>query len=112
MLRRRTLVAALCAWRDARDLRQICTVLDSAADLADQEGDPKLAANLRNWCAGGRELAQRLDPTAGPAAFGAIDFDLEPGSDDLRPYLKGWSPDGPRKDYYAKSLDELCRLPA
>ncbi|WP_157110897.1 hypothetical protein [Nocardia anaemiae] len=107
MLRRRTLVAALRAWRAAQDLRQICTVLDSAAAVADQDGDPKLAVNLRNWSVGGRELAERLDPTTGLAALGVIDFDIEPAADDLRPYLKGWSPDGPHKDYHMRSLDEL-----
>ncbi|MBF6063279.1 hypothetical protein IU500_17490 [Nocardia terpenica] len=106
-LRRQTLIAALRAWRDARDLREITNVLDDAASAADREGDAVLAENLRNWCAGGRELANRLDPTTGSASLGNVAFDIEPGADDLRPFLNGWSPDGPRRDNPRKSVEQL-----
>ena len=104
MLRRRTLAAALRAWRDAQDLRDICNVLDNTAD---NDRDPKSSANLHNWSAAGRELADRLDPTRGSAALGNIAFEIEPGADDLRPYLGGWSPEGPRQEYQRKTIDEL-----
>ncbi|MGW4769844.1 hypothetical protein ACWEO2_17585 [Nocardia sp. NPDC004278] len=107
MLQRRTLVAALRAWRDAQDLREICSVLDDTASAADRQGDTRLAENLRNWGAGGRELADRLDPTMGPESLGHVTFDIEPGGDDLRPYLGGWSPDGPHQDYYQKTVEQL-----
>lgn len=107
MLQRHTLVAALRAWRDAQDLRQICLVLADAASAADASGDADRAANLRNWCTVGEALADRLDPTTGTTSVGSIDFDLEPGPDDLRPFMAGWSPNEPSKDYYRKSLEEL-----
>ncbi|MEV6321399.1 hypothetical protein AB0M45_09405 [Nocardia sp. NPDC051787] len=107
MLQRRTLFAALGAWRAARDLREICALLDGVAVGAQADGDAERAANLRSWCAAGRKLAERLDPTIGPASLGTITVDIEPGPDDMRPYLNGWRPDGPYKDYHRKSIDEL-----
>ncbi|WP_228002372.1 hypothetical protein [Nocardia australiensis] len=107
MLQRRTMVAALAAWRNAQDLREICTILDDTAAAADQRNDPHSAANLRSWCTVGRELADRLDPTTCPASLGKIPFDIEPGVDDLRLYLGGWSPDGPHQDYQRKSVERL-----
>ncbi|MGV9663779.1 hypothetical protein [Nocardia niigatensis] len=108
MLQRHTLVAALHAWHDAQGLRQICAVLADAAVAADADGDPPRAANLRSWCATGLALADRMDPTADPASLGDIDFDVEPGPDDLRPFMAGWSPNEPGKDYSRKSLEELA----
>lgn len=107
MLQRRTVVAALDAWRNAQDLREICNVLDGTAATADNSNDPDSAANLRNWCVVGRELADRLDPTKGPAALTHIAFDIEPGADDLRTFLGGWSPDGQHQDYKRKSVEQL-----
>ncbi|MGF6889443.1 hypothetical protein ABIA39_008908 [Nocardia sp. GAS34] len=107
MVRRRTLIAAVRAWRDAQDLRDICRILDDPASSAHQKGDQDLAANLREWCAGGRALADRLDPTAGPASLGHVAFDIEPGPDDICPYLDGWSPDRPHQDYHRKSVEQL-----
>ncbi|MBF6333299.1 hypothetical protein [Nocardia transvalensis] len=88
-------------------LRHICTVLGDTAAAADERRRFGLGREPANWSAGGRELAKHLDPTTGTASLGNIDFDIEPGPDDLRPYLNGWSPDDPHKDYHRKSLDEL-----
>lgn len=107
MLQRRTMVAALDAWRNAQDLREICTILDDTAAAAERAKDPHSATNLRNWCRVGRELADRLDPTTGPASLANLAFDVEPGADDLRPYLEGWSPDGPHQDYQRKPVEQL-----
>ncbi|MCP2298307.1 hypothetical protein APR11_004752 [Nocardia amikacinitolerans] len=107
MLQRRTMVAALDAWRNAQDLREICTILDDTAAAAEHANDPHSATNLRNWCIVGRELANRLDPTTGPASLANIAFDIEPGVDDLRRYLEGWSPDGPYRDYQRKPVEQL-----
>ncbi|MEV6135185.1 hypothetical protein AB0L63_03780 [Nocardia sp. NPDC051990] len=107
MLQHRTMVAALDAWRNAQDLREICSILDDTATAADHVNDPHAAANLRSWCAVGRELADQLDPTTGPDSLANMPFDIEPGVDDLRLYLDGWSPDGPRQDYQRKPVDQL-----
>lgn len=101
-VRQATLVAALHAWRDARDLREICGILDGSAIEADQAGDTDLALNLRSWCAVGLDLADRIDPTAGERSLGQLPVEVEPNADDLRPFLNGWSPDAPRKEDPAK----------
>lgn len=101
-VRQATLVAALHAWRDARDLRQICGILDESAIEADQAEDAGLALNLRNWRDVGLALADRIDPTAGERSLGWLPFEVEPTADDLRPFLNGWSPDAPRKEDPAK----------
>ena len=97
-VRERTLIAALHAWRDARDLREICRVLTGSAAEADTAGDVDHARNIRAWRDGGLELADQIDPTIGDVALAHLPFDLSPTADDLRPFLKGWSPDGPRKE--------------
>lgn len=107
MLQRRTMVAALDAWRNAQALREICTILDDTAAAAEHANDPHSATNLRNWCIVGRELANRPDPTTGPTSLANIAFDIEPGVDDLRPFLDGWSPDGPHQDYQRKPVEQL-----
>lgn len=107
MLRRRTLIAALRAWRDAEDLRDICEVLDDAALAAAGDGDAVLAENIKMWCSAGLEMADRLDPTVGPASLGNVAFDIEPAADDLRPHMKGWSPNAALKEYSCKSISDL-----
>ncbi|WP_280473608.1 hypothetical protein [Nocardia asiatica] len=107
LLQHRTMVAALDAWRNAQDLRKICTIIDDAATAADHANDPHSAANLRSWCTVGRELADQLDPTTGPDSLANIPFDIEPGVDDLRLYLDVWSSDGPHRDYQRKPVEQL-----
>lgn len=109
-LRHATLIAALSAWRDARDLREICAVLDSQARDAQRSGQHSIAANLTRWRETGLTLAARLDPTIAPASLANIDYDaLKPTHDDLRPCLDGWSPDYPQQDYLHKTKSEPKR---
>ena len=97
-VRHATLMDALHAWRDARDLREICAILEGSAGIADQSGEAALAANLRKWCEGGLALADSVDPTTGPASIGELAYDRDPSADELRPFLNGWSPEAPRKE--------------
>jgi hypothetical protein len=99
-LRQATLLAALGAWRDAQDMREICSVLGQAADNARAAGQEELAANLLAWQEGGLALADTVDPTRGSASFAHLPFALEPTADDLRPFLDGWNPRTPGRDYY------------
>jgi hypothetical protein len=93
-LRHRTLVAALNAWRDARDLREICSILEARATEAKSLGQHSTAENLEQWRDAGLTLADRLDPTKAPASLADVDFDaITPSREDLRPYLDGRDPD-------------------
>jgi alkanesulfonate monooxygenase SsuD/methylene tetrahydromethanopterin reductase-like flavin-dependent oxidoreductase (luciferase family) len=55
----RMLIAALRAWRDARDVREICGILTRGADEADNAGETCRARNILAWRDGGLELADR-----------------------------------------------------
>lgn len=110
-LRHASLLAALQAWRDARDMREICDVLDASAAQAVSSGQTQLAENLAAWRDGGLALADSVDPTIGPASLGNLSFDVSPTDDDLRPYLGKWSPNGPRPDYYGGPKDRQPSRP-
>jgi hypothetical protein len=99
-LRRSTLIAALQAWRDARDMREICAALETAAQTARAGGQHDLAGNLESWRTAGLALADAVDPTSGADGIGHIDFELEPTPDDLRPFLNGLNPQGPGYSIY------------
>lgn len=99
-LRHSTLIAALQAWRDARDMREICTALETAAQAARTGGEHDLAGNLESWRSAGLALADAVDPTSGADGIGHIDYALEPTPDDLRPFLNGLNPQGPGHSIY------------
>jgi len=99
-LRHSTLIAALLAWRDARDMREICTALETAAQAARAGGEYDLAGNLESWRSAGLALAKAVDPTSGADGIGHIDYALEPAPDDLRPFLNGLNPQGPAYGIY------------
>lgn len=99
-LRHSTLIAALQAWRDARDMREICTALETAAQAARTGGELDLAGNLESWRSAGLALADAVDPTSGADGIGHIDYALEPTPDDLRPFLNGLNPQGPGYSIY------------
>ncbi len=87
---------ALEQWHDAMQVREFCDTLDTAAEHAE---DPAEAARLRQWAQWGREQADQLDPTHPGGGLRALDFDLVPSDDMLRPFLDGWSPRQPQKEY-------------
>lgn len=99
-LRHSTLIAALQAWRDARDMREICTALETSAQAARVAGQHDLAGNLESWRTAGLALADTVDPTTGGDGIGHIDCALEPTPDDLRPFLNGLNPQGPGHSIY------------
>jgi hypothetical protein len=95
---RRSIVGnAMEAWLLVAELRSFCEALEGAL-ATDPYSDTE---NVRRWIAWAREQADDLDPTQHLDRLNAIDFEVVPADDDLRPFMEGWSPSGPQKDYSA-----------
>ncbi|WP_146765880.1 hypothetical protein [Micromonospora noduli] len=93
-IRAETFRNAYQAWTTAADIRAFCTALEQAA-----EGRTGAGGYLASWVAWGRAAADRIDPIRSPRVLADIDYNPEPGPDDLRPFLGDWSPHGPRKEH-------------
>ncbi|MGW1914311.1 hypothetical protein ACWCQS_27185 [Streptomyces sp. NPDC002076] len=77
-------------WQEAQALRRYCDALERRLDSA-AEGDPDVEL-ARSWLRWARDYAEALDPlTQLPTMPSGLAFEPE----DLKPYLKGWSPYGP-----------------
>jgi len=81
-------------WRTAGEMRKFCTALDEAAA---RSNEPAEAERLRQWARWGEQEAESLDPTTGDRCASAP-FSVEPSGEDLRPFLKGWSPHRPERE--------------
>ncbi|MFE2426564.1 PE-PGRS family protein [Streptomyces sp. NPDC059373] len=86
---------ALERWRAAGEIRVFCAALEEAAA---RSAEPAETERLLQWSAWGKTEADRLDPTATGDGLGEEEFDAELTGDDLRPFLKGWSPYRPVKE--------------
>ncbi|WP_147376259.1 cell envelope integrity protein TolA [Micromonospora radicis] len=93
-IRAETFRNAYQAWTTAAGIRAFCTALEQAA-----EGRTRAGGYLASWVAWGRAAADRIDPTRNPRVLADINYNPEPGPDDLRPFLGDWSPHGPRKEH-------------
>ncbi|MFC3999922.1 hypothetical protein ACFOVU_28685 [Nocardiopsis sediminis] len=82
-------------WRAAGEIRAFCAVLDEVAAASDSAFE---AERLREWSAWGKAEGDRLDPTLDGKGLSAVDFDVEPTGDQLRPFLDGWHPERPEKE--------------
>ncbi len=94
-LRAQTFQRAFQAWTTATNIRAFCAALDEAADRDDVDSSTGVA----DWVAWGRAAADDIDPTRGTRPLAAVDFDPEPGPNDLRPFLAEWSPHRPEREY-------------
>ena len=83
-------------WHAAEDIRAFCAALEESAAA---DNDPVQAERLAQWVRWGREKADALDPTRGPAGFGAEEFDIDPDPEALRPFLGKWSPYRPEEEF-------------
>ncbi|MFJ9899785.1 hypothetical protein ACIQPR_41270 [Streptomyces sp. NPDC091280] len=78
-------------WQEAMLLRAYCDALDRR--LMDVEGvDEADVEASRRWLGWARQYVQILDPLS---RLPEMPKTREPAADDLKPYLKGWSPYGP-----------------
>lgn len=80
----------LAGWRRAREIRQY------AAELKSTDPSGKMADELTEWIGWMLSYADALDPLL-PTLYPPVP--PEPSAEDLRPYLKGWSPRGPESAY-------------
>lgn len=77
--------AQVTAWHDASQIRAWC---DAASDLHPDDSD------MTAWVEWARDYATRIDSQATPPRAP----EAEPiAADDLRPFLDGWSPYGPKR---------------
>jgi hypothetical protein len=89
--RRQALLGQVNAFKQAKAIVEYCDALDA---LAETEPDSDRVAEIRSWTAWARSRAADLDPLS---HHPSMPQDPEPGPEDLRPYLDGWSPHGPEE---------------
>lgn len=95
-LRERTFTRAFQAWQGAQELRAFANQLETEAtkqNLLTQR------PQLQEWLQWARTRADEMDPIANLEHLDDDVFDAEPSADDLRPYMEGWNPSAPHKDY-------------
>jgi len=93
--RQGTFADAFDDWHAAQRIRDFCSALERAAAKA----DGKQATTITRWVTWGRAQADRIDPATTLAVLGTADFTFNPGPDDLRPFLDGWSPEEPEREW-------------
>lgn len=95
--RREALFASeFSAWQDARALRAFAAELEQQVTEQGQvEGRPR----LRQWIGWARARADALDPILNLTRLDDAAFEPELSPDDLRPFMEGWDPSRPGKDY-------------
>jgi hypothetical protein len=94
LLRTRRFRGAFDTWAAANAIRGFCTALEAAA-IRDQAG----RHNLAQWVTWARTKADLLDPTTNPALLAGVDFAIEPGPEDIEPFIGQWSATTPHPAY-------------
>jgi hypothetical protein len=79
-------------WREATELREYCDALEHRLAQADLAKDQ--ASETREWLAWVRRYIQAIDPLQ---QLPVMPTPPDPKPEDLKPYLKGWSPYGPER---------------
>ncbi|WP_204010733.1 hypothetical protein [Virgisporangium aurantiacum] len=88
-----TFNTAMAQWQKAASMRAFCDALENAST-----GEAATNSELAAWLTWARAHADKIDPTVGTPTLTTIDFTIEPGPEDLRPHLNGWSPHRPTKE--------------
>lgn len=86
---------ALDAWHAATRIRAFCSALEQASAVSPGKHHNAIC----RWVAWARRRADRIDPATTLSVLTGASFDFEPGPDDLRPFLDGWSPEEPERDW-------------
>ncbi|WP_248844063.1 hypothetical protein [Streptomyces hirsutus] len=94
-----TLLEQAGRWQEATALRAYCDALEHR--IAEEAGaeEPQVAS-ARRWLAWARRYAQSVDPLH---QLPTVPTPREPQPEDLKPYLKGWSPYGAEEKRYGWS---------
>lgn len=95
-MRESTFMDAYDAWRGSQELRAFAIELETAVALDSELGE---RPRLREWIAWARERANEMDPIANLRQLDDTALDMNPSADDLRPFMEGWDPSAPHKDY-------------
>ncbi|WIY83728.1 hypothetical protein [Propionimicrobium sp. PCR01-08-3] len=94
-LREAAFMDAFDAWRGARELRSFARELEVALG----ENGLGERARLREWLEWARQRADEMDPVVNLGKLDDSALDFKPSADELRPYMQGWDPSAPHKDY-------------
>lgn len=89
-LRRVAFTQAMHDWRTAQELRAFCDELETVTDAPDE-------SHLQEWIAWARGSADHLDAAAQARRLNDLDFDVVVTTEDIEPYMEGWSTRGPYK---------------
>ncbi|MFD5225718.1 hypothetical protein ACFWHT_08875 [Microbacterium sp. NPDC058342] len=84
------------SWRGAQELRDFASQLETEATA---KGLLEDRPRLQEWLEWARRRADEFDPMVNLAHLDDGVFDAEPSAKDLRPYMEGWDPSAPHKDY-------------
>lgn len=94
-LRQTAFDGAYSSWTGASELRHFCDALESSM-LTSGEAE---SATIQTWITWARSQADALDPTKNLGLLNEMNFEVTPSDDDLRPFMEGWHPNAPQKDY-------------
>jgi hypothetical protein len=83
-------------WQEATALRAYCDALEHRIAEGSVTEEPQVAS-ARRWLAWARRYAQSVDPLH---QLPTMPTPREPQPEDLKPYLKGWSPYGAEEKRY------------
>lgn len=97
-LRESTFSSAFEAWQGAQELRAFAKHLEVEATT---RGLLVNRPRLQEWLEWACTRADDMDPVLNLEHLDDDVFDIEPSADDLRPYMEGWDPTRPQKDYSA-----------
>lgn len=97
LVQRETIFArAFESWQGARELRDFARQLEAEATA---KGLLEDRPRLQEWLEWARRRADEFDPMVNLEHLDDGVFDAEPSANDLRPYMEGWDPSAPHKDY-------------
>ncbi|MDX2908121.1 hypothetical protein [Streptomyces griseiscabiei] len=81
-------------WREAVVIGEYCDALEHRLIELDGGADEQALESVRRWLEWARGYGRAIDPLGQPQG---MPIPRDPTADELRPYLRGWSPEGPER---------------
>jgi len=78
-------------WREAVVIGEYCDALEHRLIELDGGADEQALESVRRWLEWARGYGRAIDPLGQPRG---MPIPRDPTADELRPYLRGWSPEG------------------
>ncbi|MFF9773613.1 hypothetical protein ACF1HJ_08065 [Streptomyces sp. NPDC013978] len=95
---REQLAQALCEeaarWQEAAALSAYCNALERRIGELNGVADESALDSARLWLEWAREYVRSIDPLT---PLPVLPHTHEPAGEELKPFLRGWSPDGPER---------------